>query len=202
MRGTIYHRAVEQAKGEPPIPRRAVQGESAIQAIQRLAAELSQFAAILETTFSEAAQLEFRLSESDAGLLNIDHGDAWRCTIDGACGEPSALPNAPAADFLALPAGGKDFEPACSPAAAACSGMAEQPCPLPHQHQAPDTGPASCAGSTSRVQRRIVRGARVPYEWPENRLVGDQCPPPLHARARQLRRTEQFADLAQSIVSR
>ncbi len=108
---TIYHRAVEQAKGEP-IPRaEPSKRESAIQAIQRLAAELSHLAAILETAFSEAAQLEFRLSESDAGLLNDDHVLRLALqTIDGACGELAALPNAPEASFLALPGRGKDFD--------------------------------------------------------------------------------------------
>jgi hypothetical protein len=108
---TIYHRAVEQAKGEP-IPRaEPPKRESAIQAIQRLSAELSHLAAICETAFSEAAQLEFRLSESDAALLNDDHLLRLALqTVDGACSELVALPNAPAAHFTALAGRGKDFD--------------------------------------------------------------------------------------------
>lgn len=107
----LYHRTVEQAKGEP-IPRaEAPKRESASQAAARLAAELSQLAGICETTFAEAAADEFRLSQTDAGLLADDH--LLRLALqhlDGACEELAALPNAPALKFAELPGRGKDFD--------------------------------------------------------------------------------------------
>ncbi len=107
----LYHRTVEQAKGEP-IPRaEAPKRESAPQAAARLAAELSQLAGICETTFAEAAADEFRLSQTDAGLLADDH--LLRLALqhlDGACEELAALPNAPAIRFVDLAGRGKDFD--------------------------------------------------------------------------------------------
>lgn len=107
----LYHRTVEQAKGEP-IPREeAPKRESASQAAARLAAELSQLAGICETTFAEAAADEFRLSQTDAGLLADDH--LLRLALqhlDGACEELAALPNAPVLKFAELPGRGKDFD--------------------------------------------------------------------------------------------
>lgn len=108
---TLYHRTVEQAKGEP-VPRVEVgKRESAMQAVTRLAAELSQLAALCETTFAEAASNEFKLSEADSTLLADDHLLRLALqNLDGACGELSALPNAPEAKFTQLPGRGKDFD--------------------------------------------------------------------------------------------
>jgi hypothetical protein len=107
----LYHRTVEQAKGEPVPRAEPSKRESAIQAVQRLAAELSHLAGICETAFGEAAQAEFRLAASDAALLADDHLLRLALqTIDGACGELGALPNAPPARFAALPGRGKDFD--------------------------------------------------------------------------------------------
>lgn len=107
----LYHRTVEQAKGEP-IPRaEAPKRESPSQAAARLAAELSQLAGVCETTFAEAAADEFRLSQTDANLLADDH--LLRLALqhlDGACEELAALPNAPALKVAALPGRGKDFD--------------------------------------------------------------------------------------------
>ena len=107
----LYHRTVEQAKGEP-IPRaEAPKRESASQAAARLAAELSQLAGICETTFAEAASDEFRLSQTDAGLLADDH--LLRLALqhlDGACEELAALPNAPTMRLTELAGRGKDFD--------------------------------------------------------------------------------------------
>ncbi len=107
----LYHRTVEQARGEPVPRAEPPKRESAIQAVQRLAAELSHLAGICETSFGEAAQVEFRLAASDAALLADDHLLRLALqTMDGACAELAALPNAPAVKFAALPGRGKDFD--------------------------------------------------------------------------------------------
>ncbi len=64
-----------------------------------------------ETTFSEAAANEFKLSESDSALLADDHLLRLALqNLDGACEEFSALPNAPAVKFTALTGRNKDFD--------------------------------------------------------------------------------------------
>ena len=107
----LYHRTLEHARGDT-VPRSEVpKRESATQSVARLAAELSSLAAMCETTFSEAAANEFKLSESDSALLSDDH--LLRLALqncDGACDEFAALPNAPVPKFTALPGRGKDFD--------------------------------------------------------------------------------------------
>jgi hypothetical protein len=79
--------------------------------VERLAGELSNLAAMCETTFSEAAAHEFQLSESDSALLSDDHVLRLALqNLDGACEEFAALANAPAQKFSALPGRGKDFD--------------------------------------------------------------------------------------------
>jgi hypothetical protein len=108
---TLYHKTLEQARGEA-IPREeAPKRESALAAIARSAAELSSLAALCETTFSEAAANEFKLGETDAALLADDHLLRLALThVDGACEELASLPNAPQVRFAALPGRGKDFD--------------------------------------------------------------------------------------------
>jgi hypothetical protein len=107
----LYHKTLEQARGDT-IPRAEVpKRESALAAISRLAAELSSLAAMCETTFSEAAAQEFKLSETDSALLADDHLLRLALThVDGACEEFAALPNAPQRRFPALTGRGKDFD--------------------------------------------------------------------------------------------
>jgi hypothetical protein len=106
----LYRRTVELAKGEPVPVGEAAKRESAIQVVQRLAAELSRLAGICETAFSEAAATDFRLGEADAALLADDHLLRLALqNLDGACLELAALPNAPSIGFAALPGRGKDF---------------------------------------------------------------------------------------------
>jgi len=107
----LYHKTLEQARGDT-VPRGEVpKREGALQSIARLAAELSSLAAMCETTFSEAALNEFKLSESDSALLADDHLLRLALqNLDGACEEFSALPNTPAVKFAALTGRGKDFD--------------------------------------------------------------------------------------------
>ncbi len=107
----LYHRTLEQARGDT-VPRVEVpKRESATQAVARLAAELSSLAAVCETTFTEAAANEFKLSESDSALLADDHLLRLALqNLDGACNEFAVLPNAPAVKFTALTGRGKDFD--------------------------------------------------------------------------------------------
>jgi hypothetical protein len=107
----LYHRTLEQARGDTVPRAETPKRESATQSVARLAAELSSLAAMCETTFSEAAANEFKLSESDSALLTDDH--LLRLALqncDGACDEFAALPNTPGTKFTALPGRGKDFD--------------------------------------------------------------------------------------------
>ncbi|MBA3936490.1 MAG: hypothetical protein H0X38_03430 [Planctomycetes bacterium] len=107
----LYHRTVEQARGEP-IPRVEVpKREGAIQAVTRLGGELSALAAICETSFGEAVAHEFVLGDADNALLADDHLLRHALhNLDGACAELAALPNAPPLVALPLPGRGKDFD--------------------------------------------------------------------------------------------
>jgi hypothetical protein len=107
----LYHKTLEQARGEPIARTPAEKRESASQIVARLAAELSHLAALCETTFSEAAAHEFQLSEVDSALLADDHVLRMALhNVDGACEEFAALPNAPTQKFTPLPGRGKDFD--------------------------------------------------------------------------------------------
>ena len=107
----LYHKTLEQARGDTVPRAEAPKRESALQSIARLAAELSSLAAMCETTFSEAAANEFKLSESDSALLADDHLLRLALqNLDGACEEFSALPNAPVVKFTALTGRNKDFD--------------------------------------------------------------------------------------------
>jgi len=107
----LYHKTLEQARGDTVPRAEAPKREGALQSIARLAAELSSLAAMCETTFNEAAANEFKLSESDSALLADDHLLRLALqNLDGACEEFSALPNAPAVKFTALTGRSKDFD--------------------------------------------------------------------------------------------
>ncbi len=107
----LYHRTLEQARGDTVPRAEAPKRENATQSVARLAAELSSLAAMCETTFSEAAANEFKLSESDSALLADDHLLRLALqNLDGACNEFATLPNTPAVKFSALNGRGKDFD--------------------------------------------------------------------------------------------
>ncbi len=107
----LYHKTLEQARGDTVARAEVGKRESAIQIVERLAAELSNLAAMCETTFSEAAAHEFKLSETDSALLADDHVLRLALqNLDGACEEFAALPNAPEQKFTELPGRGKDFD--------------------------------------------------------------------------------------------
>ncbi len=106
----LFHHALVESRGTA-VPRVArPKRESPIQAVARLAAELTALAAATETAFAEAARSDFRLDVSDRALLDDEHLSRLALgQLDAACQELAGRPDVPPQEFPALP-GKKDFD--------------------------------------------------------------------------------------------
>jgi hypothetical protein len=106
----LFHHALVEARGTaaPRVPK--PKRESSIQAVARLAAELTALAAATETAFAEAARSDFRLDPSDRALLDDEHLSRLALgQLDAACLELAGRPDVPPQEFPALP-GKRDFD--------------------------------------------------------------------------------------------